>query len=112
MRNSRCCPKCKHNHILFLTQVADKVGEMGTRLDDGLEEGVRTGASYPWRIGRVPSGDKSWHSIDEGTAGLVQAYICKKCGYTELYTRDPQSIPVDGTIVQELVGPEVRGVYR
>lgn len=38
-------------------------------------------------------------------AGEVEAAVCKRCGYTELYVRDPEEIPVDGNHVREAVGP-------
>jgi hypothetical protein len=41
-------------------------------------------------------------------AGLVEAYVCKECGFTEFHTREPESIEVDGKMVRELVGPEAQ----
>ena len=32
--------------------------------------------------------------------------MCRKCGYTELYTTDAPLIPVDGKYVREVIGPE------
>lgn len=36
-------------------------------------------------------------------SGELEAAVCPKCGYTELYTKDPQNIVVDGVNVRELV---------
>jgi hypothetical protein len=34
--------------------------------------------------------------------GAMEAYICRKCGFFELYVREPESIVPDGeTIVEE-----------
>ena len=45
-------------------------------------------------------------------AGLVEAYVCRGCGLTELYTRGAQAIPVDGEIMREIKGPEGQDPYR
>jgi len=114
MRTSLRCPKCEHNHILFLTQVADRVGEYGDVLEKDASPGEPvTRSSKAWHIARVetPEDQKSWWTIGVATVGVVQAYVCRKCGYTELYTLDPENIPVDGKIVQELIGPDT-GPYR
>lgn len=110
MRATHLCPKCSANRILHLTQVADRIGETGDPLaaGAGLERGPIPDFSRAFRIARIPLPEKErrWYRADDATAGLVEAYVCKACGFTELYTRDPESIPADGEIVRELVGPE------
>lgn len=44
--------------------------------------------------------------------GLVEAYICHKCGFTELYTRDAQSIPIGIEYGTELFDVGGDGPYR
>ena len=110
MRKTTRCPKCQHNHILFLTQVADRYDSGGAD-SNALKKGPLKFSSA-WRIGLMPAPNAGIFTLRPMTAGVVQAYVCKACGYTELYTRDPGSIPVDGEIVQELVGPESEGPYR
>jgi hypothetical protein len=39
-------------------------------------------------------------------AGELEAGVCRSCGYTELYTKDPGAIPIDGTYVREIVAAE------
>jgi len=39
------------------------------------------------------------------TAGDLDAGVCRRCGYVELYCTDPEKIPIDGVYVRELVGP-------
>jgi predicted nucleic-acid-binding Zn-ribbon protein len=84
------CPKCNHNHVLFVAEVADYS-------DAGL---------WPLNIAIVRNHNASWWNSTKSAAGAVQAYVCRRCGFTELYTKDPESIPVDGTAVREIVGPE------
>jgi len=38
--------------------------------------------------------------------GAIEAAVCRNCGYMELYVKDPNTIPVDGVSVREIVGPE------
>jgi predicted nucleic-acid-binding Zn-ribbon protein len=74
MRLSHVCPKCAHREILFAPRVADR--------DD--RENVRPLVvhvhHYDWK---------------DDEHGVLQAYICRGCGYTELYTAHAGDIPVD-----------------
>lgn len=36
------------------------------------------------------------------SAGEVEAGVCRRCGYTEFYTKDPGNIIADGVYVREL----------
>jgi len=106
MRSTHVCPKCQHRRVLHITQIADHVGDLGgIRLADGTNPEPSAGQAMPWRIARVPNPEKSIWKSEVMTAGLVEAFVCRGCGYTELYTRDPAEIPVDGVIVRE-VTPE------
>jgi hypothetical protein len=100
MQRSQTCPKCQGNHILLIARVA--------LLADAY------GREEPLHIARVPAGVEGFPlpGGEPVPAGLVQAYVCRACGYTELYTRDPQSIPIDGSTVRELIGSERTGPYR
>jgi predicted nucleic-acid-binding Zn-ribbon protein len=74
MRTTNICPKCNHREILFVARVADR--------DD--REGVRPLVlhvqHYDWK---------------DDEMGMLQAYVCRSCGYTELYTAHASAIPVD-----------------
>ena len=100
MRNSNTCPKCRGTHLLVLPRVEQEVDKYG-RVE-------------AWRIARVPERVEGFPlpGGEPVAAGVVQAYICKACGFTELYTRDPEAIPVDGKAVREITGPEGGGPYR
>lgn len=109
MRNSLRCPKCRHNRILHITQVADRTG------DDSEQTGFHRpedqspqvfAKSYPWRLARIPNPKRGFLGPEVLLAGFVEAYVCRQCGFVELYVKDPESIPTDGEIVRELVGPE------
>ncbi len=74
MRDSHVCPKCAHREVLFLPHVADRDDRDYVR---PLSLHVK---HHDWR--------------DE-ELGQLQAYVCRKCGYTELYTLEPESLAVD-----------------
>ena len=73
-------------------------------MNQGLDSHVEAGAFYPWRIARIKNPEASWLSSDVAAVGLVEAFVCKACGYTELYTSNPDRIPVDGELVREIDG--------
>ena len=78
MRKSRTCPKCQHQEILFIPQLADRDD------DDAVRPFVLHVVHYDWK--------------DDVELGKLQAYICRACSYTELYTADadkldPEKIP-------------------
>ncbi|MBX3129968.1 MAG: hypothetical protein KF718_24845 [Polyangiaceae bacterium] len=84
MKHTQRCPKCECSSLLFLREIADATAAFGA--------GV--GA---WMLARLPDGT---------TRGHVQALICRGCGFTELYVYDPDSIPVDGTVVTRVASPQ------
>lgn len=88
MKNTNRCPKCGHNHLLYVALAKNK---------EGMDP--YTTASY-WA--------KEAHS---GTvlgfpADALEAAVCRRCGKIELYVRDPNSLQVDGVAFKEIVGPE------
>ncbi len=94
MRDSRRCPKCQHGEILLLKRVAGELVYM-TR-------GAGAAAA--------PSGVLQPPPVTWRRATPREAYICRACGYTEYYTLDLESIPVDGELVVLLGEPG--GPYR
>jgi predicted nucleic-acid-binding Zn-ribbon protein len=75
MRKTHLCPKCGHNEILFVPQVADRDDK------DSIRPLALHVVHYDWK--------------DDTEAGTLQAYVCRSCGFTELYTGDPAQLPVD-----------------
>jgi ribosomal protein S27AE len=94
MRDSRRCPKCQHAEILLLKRVAGELVYMSRGpAASAAPAGVPAPAPVTWR-----------------RATPREAYICRACGYTEYYTLDLDSIPVDGELVM-LLG-DGAGPYR
>jgi hypothetical protein len=44
--------------------------------------------------------------------GLIVAYVCRRCGFTELYTTDAQQIPIGPEYGTRLLGEGEGGPYR
>jgi predicted nucleic-acid-binding Zn-ribbon protein len=98
MRRTNICPKCQHNEVLFLREVNDETEDTSER----------------WRIARTKTKEKG--TFRDKTVvtitGLVQAYVCRRCGYTELYTKAPERIEPDGKSIELIKGPEPEGPYQ
>lgn len=113
MKTTGVCPKCHHDRLLHVTQVADRVGEFGGMyLDDGTGGAPEAGRFFPWRIARFRNPRPGFFDSQVRAAGLVEAFICRACGLTELYTRDPDELEVDGEMVREIEGPPSQGPFR
>jgi predicted nucleic-acid-binding Zn-ribbon protein len=75
MKQSHVCPKCAHQEILFIPQLADRDDA------DKVRPLVMHVTHYDWK--------------DDVEIGILQAYVCRACGFTELYTTGAASIPYD-----------------
>jgi len=87
------CPKCNHNHLLYIPEVAD------------VSEGHQV---RPMAVARTETKVSVFGlaGTTSGSVGELEAGVCRRCGYTELYTKEPESIPIDGDHVREIIGPE------
>ena len=86
MRQKSICPKCECTEILEIAEVPDK-GE--------FEQEVRK-----LNVATISKGRSLFGSDRKRAVGDLRAVVCRRCGYTEFYTRNPQSIPVDGKYVK------------
>ena len=95
------CRVCGHQVILHVAEVADVIGDWTDGEAPAGQASRNTDflSSLPWRLARLP-GEEGRPRSD--ITGLVEAYICKQCGYTEFYTRHPEGIPIDGRYVREI----------
>ena len=112
MRKTHRCPKCDHDRVLHVAQVADRTGATRKALDADHPT-FDDGTFHPWRIARVWNPEQGFFDGPDAAAGLVEAFICRACGYTELYTRGIEQLEPDGEYVRELraTGPS-SGTYR
>lgn len=75
VRTSHRCPKCNNDEVLFVPQLADRDDKLHIK---PLMVHV---VEFDWR-----------HDME---FGQIQAYICRGCGFTELYTSGAEKLPVD-----------------
>lgn len=97
MRESHVCPKCRFNRVLWIAQVPDR----------GSHAMV-----HQAHIAVTVVEHRFFGDANTEHDGRLSACVCRRCGFTELYTSNVEDIPVDGTNVQELVGPEPADPYR
>ena len=97
MRTTHVCPKCRFNRILVVQVLPDDRGEYGTA---------------PMHAALIYKGQGFWGNDKTAAVGQLSSCICKRCGFTELYTLGFEQIPIDGQYVHELVGPEPEGPFR
>lgn len=82
MRSTHRCPKCSHEEIIYLPQI----------MCSGPAPGI------------VVAALAGVFSLTEH--GIMEAYICKRCGFTELYARNPAEIPLDKIDGARLIRPQ------
>jgi hypothetical protein len=100
MKKTLRCPKCDHNRLLHIRNPFPVL----VRSDVGMSSA--TPALAQTAPTRTPSVLPDWlNTAKPRVAGDVDAAMCRSCGYLELYCMNPESIPVDGEYVVELVGP-------
>jgi len=80
MRNSVRCPKCDGQSILHASGIEDR----STHAKDAV---LSIKGDEPFTV------FGSWSHV-----GVIEAYICENCGFTEWYTRDPDKIPHGETV--------------
>jgi len=95
MKTTHRCPKCQHDRILYIAHVADRYGSH-----------PNAEASVPMKIAHYTKDVATLLGVAltrSERAGELEAGVCPRCGYTELYVKQPQDIIVDGVNVRELV---------
>ena len=83
---SGVCPKCQHKEILFVPQIADRDD------DDSIRPLSVRVVHFDWK--------------DDVEDGIMQAYICLNCGFTELFTSQPSKIDISKIAGAKLIKGE------
>jgi hypothetical protein len=73
------CQRCGHN-LLIQTLLQERSGQYSESLNP---------------LGATLVQKNSWFDPGYNSAGILFAYICQKCGFTEIYTANPEEIPID-----------------
>ena len=105
-REKAPCRRCSHPQVIrafareFITIHAPSAMPMTVTADP---------VPPPRRRGR---GDSPHHVDPEVGHGVLEMYVCRRCGFTEWYCRDPQNIPIGVEYGTELLEPEAASPYR
>jgi predicted nucleic-acid-binding Zn-ribbon protein len=104
MRTSHRCPKCSNTELLHVKQVADHATEGYSHHSEREPKmgAIDDDTTTRFRIARVQRQGR-W-GVSYASAGRVEAWICRACGLTELYTVDVDKIPIDGDFVVAVSG--------
>jgi predicted nucleic-acid-binding Zn-ribbon protein len=100
MRTSHRCQKCDRSEIVYVPRILDRAG--GETHPLALWVGVR----------RRTEGGKEKLEYD-APFGQLEAYVCRRCGFTELYVADVERLKLEdlpGATV--LTSPDEAGPYR
>lgn len=112
VRSAQPCARCNHP-VLVRALVRELTVE--PYRDDTKPQTVPMGATY------APSVHTSfWSGQPTGTAGaepqraygILEMYVCRRCGFTEWYCRDPQNIPIGEEFGTEEIDTTPRAPYR
>jgi hypothetical protein len=98
----RCC-----NGTSFIRAIPREVAPT-------LQGGSQVTAPMAVTIGGQEGG---WLGFDvvadpKRTFGLLEMYVCRKCGYIDWYCNDPEAVPVGPQFMTELVEGQQDGPYR
>jgi len=86
MKHGASCPKCSCTAIRHVLEVADRYERSPSAHGAAL-------------LARVRQGKIGGHA-----AGALEAFVCSRCGYCELYVKDPESLVPDGVSVRQAAG--------
>ncbi len=90
MRTSHRCPKCDHGEVLYVPEVHD------SNYDRMALAGRYTVYS-------------KWTSKEQGG---MEAYMCRECGYTEFYVREPHGVDATRIKGARILTAVPRSPYR
>ena len=99
------CQRCRHTEFVrvrALRERATTAGEYGKQYMAPLALTFKLSFG-----GRRLGANRPFHEVDpQSPAGLLEAYACRKCGFTELYARQPVEIPIGPEYGTELFSVE------
>ena len=90
MRRTHRCPKCDHGEVLYIPE-----------LRDSNYDRMAVAGRY--------SVYSKWSPAEQGG---IEAYMCRACGYTELYVREPDKL--DASLIKgaKVLSAGPRSPYR
>jgi DNA-directed RNA polymerase subunit RPC12/RpoP len=95
------CARCGHTEIV----------QALLRQPKGDGEAVAIGVTYAVRA-RSAAVDSTLGVVGERPLGLMVAHVCRRCGKTEIFTVNPQQIPIGTEYGTRLVKLSPKTPYR
>jgi hypothetical protein len=106
MRRLSPCVKCGHR-VLIRAQVRERGSVSGS--DTTRERAAPLAVTYATGEEYKMTGLLSFDKIPslapdlDQPFGILEAYVCRSCGFTEWYARDPEQIPIGDVFGTQLV---------
>jgi hypothetical protein len=104
------CARCNHTSLVrchVIRERSSTAGEYGIEYIAPLAATFGHEISHTfWAARKVSEPDRSQ------PIGVFEAYICRKCGFTELYARDASAIPIGAEYATEEFDVASYGPYR
>ncbi|HZS37630.1 MAG TPA: hypothetical protein VFF06_12425 [Polyangia bacterium] len=104
VRPPRPCARCGHT-VLVRALLRERVGEWARLSPAGVSYACRRESSF-W-TGKHASAPDS-----DAPLGVLDAFVCRGCGFVEWYARDPAAIPIGPEYGTELVDVGTQAPYR
>jgi hypothetical protein len=104
------CQRCNHPELVraLAREFTTSPGEYGVRESRPMAVTAEPVPEHTFFAGRP----KGVHVEVDQYRGILEMYICRKCGFTEWYCRDPRSIPIGAEYGTEKLGGDPTGPYR
>lgn len=107
------CARCGHREIVRV-----QMRERSTRMGGEHNVEVARPLALTWAQSEEYRALLSFEKVRSATPaldqpfGLLEAYVCRDCGHTELFARDPGAIPIGPAYGTELLVAPGDGTYR
>ncbi len=104
------CQRCNHTSLVrchVLRERAARGGDVSVAYVAPLSATFASDVQHTFWAGRAIESPDPTQPI-----GVFEAYVCRKCGYTELYARDAASIPIGDKYGTELFDVATESPYR
>jgi predicted nucleic-acid-binding Zn-ribbon protein len=99
VRQRHICPKCSHREVVYVPRIVDRAG--GATHPLALWVGVRR---------RTHQGREQLEY--DAPFGQLEAFVCRGCGYTELYVADVERLKLEDLPGAKVLKPPDAGPYR
>lgn len=111
VRRALPCQRCNHPELIraLARELTTGAGELGSRELHPMTVALVPVANVGFFTGRAKGVEQGRF---EKLTGVLEMYVCRRCGFTEWYCRDPHNVPIGEEYGTELVTVETDDPYR